>query len=82
MTFVKRTKSKFKLLLRRMGLLCNKNTKPKKTRIRVSRSINVDGTVTEYTSPLEKLPENPNSFESELHVWNEIHKPVTKTNDK
>ena len=78
MTFIKKTKSKFKLFLRRIGLLCNKNTKPKKTRIRVSRSINVDGTVTEYTSPLERIPLNPNSFESELHVWKEIHKNVKK----
>ena len=81
MTLSKKIKSRFKLFLRRIGLLCNKNTKPKKTRIRVSRSINVDGTVTEYSSPLDHIPLNEKSFESELHVWKEIHRH-TKLNDK
>ena len=80
MNFNKKIKSRFKLFLRRLGLICKKPRTPKR-KIYVSRSINYDGSVTEYDAPLDHIPMNQNSFQSELHVWKEIHKD-TKLNDK
>lgn len=75
MTFAKRTKSKFKLLLRRMGMLCRK-AKPQSHRIRISKTINPDGSITTH----DRLTEPPlfigSTFETELHIWREIHKDV------
>jgi hypothetical protein len=77
MTFRKKTKTKFKSFLRRLGLLCKKPTEPSK-RIRISKTINPDGTATEH----DRLTEQPlfegNTFESELHIYNEIKKSVKK----
>ena len=77
MTFRKKTKTKFKSFLRRLGLLCKKPTEPSK-RIRVSRTLWPDGTVTNH----ERLNKQPlfegNTFESELHIYNEIKKSVKK----
>jgi hypothetical protein len=83
MTTNKKIKSKLKLMLRSMGFLCNKNSKPKKIKIRISRSINVDGTVTEYTSPLERIPVNEFSLQSEITVFladKKIARPECKFN--
>lgn len=75
MTFVKKLKSRFKLALRRVGFLC-KRSKPQTHRIRISRTLNPDGTTT-YHDRLTKQPiNNGNTFESELHIWKEIHKNV------
>jgi hypothetical protein len=77
MTFRKKTKTKFKSFLRRLGLLCKKPTEPSK-RIRISQTINPDGSTTKH----DKLTEQPlfegNTFESELHIYNEIKKSVKK----
>lgn len=77
MTFRKKTKTRFKSFLRRLGLLCKKPTTPSK-RIRISRTINPDGSTTHH----ERLTEQPlfegNTFESELHIYNEIMKSVKK----
>ena len=43
MTIRKKVKSKFKLFLRSLGMLCKKPTEPSK-RIRISKTINPDGT--------------------------------------
>lgn len=75
MTFVKRTKSKFKLLMRRMGMLCRK-PKEKTRRIRISKTLNPDGTITQYSRLTEKPIFEGNTFETELHIWKEIHKDV------
>jgi hypothetical protein len=75
---IKRTfKSKFKLALRRVGLLCKR---PAKTvsRIRISKTINPDGTVTNHDRLTEQPLYNGNTFESELHIWKEIHKQNKK----
>lgn len=78
MTFRKKTKTRFKSFLRRLGLLCKKPTEPTK-RIRISKTINPDGSTTYH----ERLTEQPlfegNTFESELHIYNEIMKSVKKT---
>jgi hypothetical protein len=78
MTFKKKVKTRFKSFLRRLGLLCKKPTTPSK-RIRISKTINPDGTTTQH----EKLDKQPlyegNTFESELHIYNEIKKSVKKS---
>jgi hypothetical protein len=77
MTFRKKTKTRFKSFLRRLGLLCKKPTTPSK-RIRISKTINPDGSTTHH----ERLTEQPlfegSTFESELHIYNEIMKSVKK----
>lgn len=79
MTFIKKLKSRFKLSLRRKGLLCRRS-KEKTRRIRISQTINPDGTITKH----ERLTKQPlhegNTFETELHIWNEIHKNVKPKN--
>jgi len=67
MTFKTKTKTQFKLLLRRLGLLCKKPTKVPR-RLRISHTINPDGTITVYDKPIFSLPENIYSLESEIHV--------------
>lgn len=69
------------LMLRKVGWLCKK-PQPTSKVIRVSRSIQPDGTTTYYNKRPTSIPENPNSFKSELHVWNEIHKNTNKVNNK
>jgi len=77
MTFRKKVKSKFKLFLRKLGMLCKGPVEPSK-RIRISRTINPDGSTTQH----ERLTSQPlfegNTFESELHIYNEIKKTVKK----
>lgn len=74
-------KSKFMLALRRFGMLCKRPSEPTK-RIRISRTINADGSVTHHDR-LTKQPLNEgNTFQTELHIWNEIHKDVNKTKKK
>ncbi len=75
MTFIKKLKSRFKLSLRRKGLLCKRPIETTR-RIRISRTLNPDGTITHHER-LTKQPLNEgNTFESELHIWQEIHKNV------
>ena len=77
MTFRKKTKAKFKSFLRRLGLLCKKPV-PLSKRVRISKTINPDGTIIQH----EKLDKQPlyegNTFETELHIYNEIKKTVKK----
>lgn len=69
------------LMLRKAGYLCKKPV-PAPKGIRVSKSILPDGTITYYNQPLKSVPTNPDSFKSELHVWNEIHKNTKQVNNK
>lgn len=73
MTIKRKLKTKLMLAFRSVGLLCKRPTAPTR-RIRISKTLNPDGTVTEH----DKLTEQPlyegNTFESELHIWKEIHK--------
>jgi hypothetical protein len=77
MTFVKKTKSRFKLLLRRFGMLC-KRPVTKTHRIRIARTINPDGSITKHDRLTDKPLFEGNTFETELHIWQEIHKDVKK----
>ena len=78
MTFKKKVKSKLKLFLRKIGMLCKKPTGPSK-RVRISQTINPDGSVIKH----ERLDKQPlyegNTFETELHIYNEIKKTVKKS---
>jgi hypothetical protein len=75
MTSRKKTKTKFQLLLRRIGFLCKKTQPPKKG-VRISRTIMPDGEIIEHGGFVEEAPLNNQSFESELHVYHEIKKSV------
>ena len=77
MTFRKKTKAKFKLFLRNLGMLCKGPTGSSK-RIRISKTVYPDNTVVEH-GYITKVPQNKDSFASELHVYNEIKKSVKKT---
>lgn len=72
----KRFKSRFLLALRKAGMLCKDPIEPSK-RIRVSKTIYPDGEIVKHDK-IDKVPENKHSFESELHVWREIHKETVK----
>jgi len=73
MTFKTKTKNQFKLFLRRLGFLCKKPTKTTR-RLRVAKTLNPDGTITEYDSPIFQMPENAYGIESEVHVFLEEKK--------
>ena len=73
MTFKTKTKNQFKLFLRRLGFLC-KESKKTTRRLRVAKTLNPDGTVTEYDSPIFQMPENAYGLESEIHVFLEEKK--------
>jgi hypothetical protein len=77
MTIRKKVKSKFKLFLRSLGMLCKKPTEPSK-RIRISKTINPDGTAIKHGRITEQPLYTGNTFESELHIYNEIKKSVKK----
>jgi hypothetical protein len=81
MTFRKKTKARFKSFLRRLGLLCKQPTTPSK-RIRISKTLWPDGTITKH----ERITEQPlfegNTFETELHIWKEVHKDIKKKKRK
>ena len=76
----KRLKSKFKLFLRRAGMICKKPVETSK-RIRVSKTVYPNGETVEH-GKIKKVPENKHSFESELHVWREIHRETVKPSKK
>jgi hypothetical protein len=78
MTFRKKTKARFQSFLRRLGLLCKKPIEPTK-RIRISRTINPDGSTTQHERLIEQPLFEGNTFESELHIYNEIKKTVKTT---
>ena len=75
MTLKKKIKSRFKLMLRRLGMLCKRPVETT-TRIRISKTINPDGSVTKHHRLMEQPLNEGNTFETELHIWKEIHKPV------
>jgi hypothetical protein len=78
MTLRKRIKSRFKLTLRRFGMLC-KRTQSSSKRIRITKTLWPDGTVTKHDRITEQPLNESNTFETELHIWKEIHKDVNKS---
>ena len=72
MTIKRQIRTRLLKALRRIGLLCAKTATPKH-RIRISKTVFPDGTVEEH-GIITKVPENIHSFESELHIHNELQK--------
>ena len=72
MTIKRQLRTRLLKALRRVGLLCKKTATPKH-RIRISKTVFPDGTAEEH-GIITKAPENNHSFESELHVYNELQK--------
>jgi hypothetical protein len=81
MTSRKKTKTKFQLLLRRVGFLCKKPIPPRKG-VRISKTIMPDGKVIEHGGFTEEAPLNNQSFLSELHIYHEIKNSVNYTQPK
>ena len=79
MTLRKKIKSRFKLMLRKLGMLCKHNSKPKH-RIRISKTLNPDGTTTVHDRITEQPLNEGDTFQTELHIWKEIHKDVKPKN--
>jgi hypothetical protein len=77
MTKKRYIKGRFMLALRKAGMLCKRPTEAAK-RIRISRTINPDGTVTHHHRLTEQPMNESNTFQTELHIWNEVHKDVKK----
>ena len=72
MTIKRQLRTRLLKALRRVGFICKKTATPKH-RIRISKTVFPDGTAEEH-GIITKVPNNPNSFESELHVYNELQK--------
>lgn len=71
-----RLKNRIKIKLRKWGMLC-KVQKPTPNRIRISKTINPDGSETKHDILTEQPLVEGNTFETELHIWNEIKKTKT-----
>lgn len=70
---INKLKNRFKIKLRKMGMLCKKpSTIPK--RIRISKTINPDGSETKHNMLFEQPLIEGSTFETELHIWNELKK--------
>jgi hypothetical protein len=80
MTIKRKFKSKFKLALRRVGLLCKQPVETTR-RIRISHTRNPDGSITQHGKLTEQPMVQGSTYESELHIWREIHK-ITQTPNK
>jgi hypothetical protein len=76
MTLRKKIKSRFKLMLRRLGMICKKPQEPAR-RIRISKTLNPDGTVT-YHHRLSEQPLTEDNIETRLHIHTQIKNLVKK----
>lgn len=80
MTIKRKLKTKLMLAFRGVGLLCKQPAEPTR-RIRIAKTRNPDGTVTVHGKLTEQPMYDGDTLETELHIWNEIHKN-TKTTKK
>jgi hypothetical protein len=76
MTVKKKVKSKFLLALRRVGMLCKQPIETTKY-IKVSKTVFPDGSEMKHHR-ITSVPENKNTFESQLHIFTEIKNSVSK----
>jgi hypothetical protein len=81
MTIKRKFKAKMMLALRSIGLLCKKPSQPTR-RIRIAKTCNPNGTITEHGKLTEQPLYDGNTFETELHIWKEIHKNNQTLNKK
>ena len=66
-------KYRFKIKLRKMGMLCKKPT-PTPKRIRISKTVEPDGSETKHNMLFEQPLVEGSTFETELHIWKELKK--------
>lgn len=76
MTLNQKLKTRVIRLLRNVGLICKKTNVPKH-RLRISKTVYHDKTIV-HPRVITKVPENKNSFESELHVYNQLKESFNK----
>ena len=70
----------FYLALRRMGMLC-KPPKPEPRKLKLAMTIHSDGSITKYDGPIDAVPVNTHSLESEVGAFladKKISKPGCK----
>lgn len=70
----------FYLSLRHMGMLC-KAPKPEPRKLKLAMTIHSDGSVTKYDGPIDAVPVNTHSLESEVGAFladKKISKPGCK----
>ena len=70
----------FYLALRHMGMLC-KAPKPEPRKLKLAMTIHADGSITKYDGPIDAVPVNQNSLESEIGAFladKKISKPGCK----
>jgi len=79
MTHKRNFKTTILRALRRIGWLCKKPVQPA-NRIRISKTINPDGSITNHGKIHKQPIQGGNTFQTELHIWNEIHKNTSKVN--
>lgn len=77
MKHTRNSKTTILRLLRKIGWLCKKPTDPT-NRIRISKTVNPDGSTTNHGKLLKQPLQEGNTFETELHIWKEIHKETVK----
>ena len=70
---INKLKNRFKIKFRKMGMLCKKPS-PTPKRIRISKTINPDGSETKRNMLFEQPLVEGSTFETELHIWNELKK--------
>jgi hypothetical protein len=70
---INKLKNRLKIKLRKMGMLCKKPS-PIPKRIRISKTINPDGSETKHNMLFEQPLVEGSTFETELHIWNELKK--------
>ena len=71
-----RIKDRIKIKLRKMGMLCKKPT-PIPKRIRISKTVQPDGSELKHGTLTEQPLVEGSTFETELHIWNELKKTKT-----
>jgi len=72
MIYKRNFKTSILIQLRRVGWLCKK-APASLGRIRISKTFNPDGSVTIHDKIYKQPLYQSNTFEMELHIWNEIH---------
>jgi hypothetical protein len=68
------------LALRHMGMLC-KAPKPEPRKLKLAMTIHADGSITKYDGPIDAVPVNTHSLESEVGAFladKKISKPGCK----
>ena len=60
--------TKLYLVLRHMGMLC-KPKRPEPKKLRLSMTVHADGSITKYNGPIDAVPANTHSLQSQIGVF-------------